>query len=61
MVFDPGRAQTGKEWIIYLVAGGLMLVNGLLPTGNPQHAHDHHPSTPGQNPAPSGESPSATE
>lgn len=31
MVFDPGRAPSGKEWIIYLVAGALMLINGLLP------------------------------
>lgn len=35
MVFDPGRASTGNEWIVYVVAGGLMLVNGLLPNGNP--------------------------
>lgn len=31
MVFDPGRAPSGKEWLIYLVAGALMLINGLLP------------------------------
>jgi hypothetical protein len=31
MVFDPGRAANGKEWLLYLVAGGLMLINGLLP------------------------------
>lgn len=30
MVFDPGRAPTGKEWIVYVVAGALMLVNGLM-------------------------------
>jgi hypothetical protein len=38
MVFDPGREQTGKEWIIYLVAGGLMLVNGFLP--QPHEGHE---------------------
>jgi hypothetical protein len=31
MVFDPGRTSSGKEWVIYLVAGILMLINGLLP------------------------------
>ena len=36
MVFDPGRVPSGKEWIIYLVAGALMLVNGFLPSANPQ-------------------------
>ncbi len=34
MVFDPGRVSSGKEWIIYLVAGALMLVNGFLPSAN---------------------------
>lgn len=32
MVFDPGRATTGREWFLYLVAGVLMLINGLLPS-----------------------------
>lgn len=32
MVFDPGRAATGKEWVIYMVAGVLMLINGFLPS-----------------------------
>jgi uncharacterized membrane protein HdeD (DUF308 family) len=32
MVFDPGRAASGREWVVYLVAGALMLINGLLPT-----------------------------
>ena len=32
MVFDPGRASSGKEWVLYLVAGILMLINGLLPS-----------------------------
>ena len=32
MVFDPGRAASGREWLIYLVAGALMLINGFLPT-----------------------------
>ena len=31
MVFDPGRAPSGKEWILYVLAGALMLVNGFLP------------------------------
>lgn len=31
MVFDPGRQASGKEWILYLVAGVLMLINGFLP------------------------------
>lgn len=31
MVFDPGRASSGQEWLLYLVAGALMLINGLLP------------------------------
>ena len=31
MVFDPGRASRGNEWIIYVVAGCLMLVNGFMP------------------------------
>ncbi len=31
MVFDPGRVSSGKEWVLYLVAGILMLINGLLP------------------------------
>jgi hypothetical protein len=61
MVFDPGRAQSGKEWIIYLVAGGLMLINGLLPTGSPQHVHDHPQNTPGKNVTPAGETPAAAE
>jgi hypothetical protein len=30
-VFDPGRAVSGYEWLIYLVAGVLMLINGSLP------------------------------
>ena len=31
MIFDPGRAASGYEWLIYLVAGVLMLINGSLP------------------------------
>lgn len=38
MVFDPGRTASGKEWILYLVAGALMLVNGLLPATTPSEA-----------------------
>jgi hypothetical protein len=30
MVFEPGRAVTGKEWLVYLVAAVLMVVNGIL-------------------------------
>lgn len=33
MVFDPGRPPTGREWMLYLVAGVLMLINGFLPSG----------------------------
>ena len=40
MTFDPGRAQTGREWIIYVVAGGLMLFNGFLPPSNPDEDND---------------------
>jgi hypothetical protein len=61
MVFDPGRAQTGKEWIIYLVAGGLMLVNGLLPSGTPQSPQDHHHDAPGKSGPPVGETPAGVE
>jgi hypothetical protein len=35
MVFDPGRPTSGHEWILYLVAGVLMLINGFLP---PSHS-----------------------
>ncbi len=35
MVYDPGREQNGHEWIIYVLAGALMLVNGFLPAANP--------------------------
>jgi hypothetical protein len=31
MVFDPGRKAKGYEWALYLGAGVLMLVNGMLP------------------------------
>ena len=31
MTFDPGRSSSGYEWLIYLVAGVLMLINGSLP------------------------------
>lgn len=34
MVFDPGRPHRGYEWILYLVAGALMLVNGFLPSAS---------------------------
>lgn len=37
MVFDPGRPSSGHEWILYLVAGVLMLINGFLP---PSHSPD---------------------
>ncbi len=35
MVFDPGRTATGHEWIVYVFAGALMLINGFLPPSNP--------------------------
>lgn len=38
-VFDPGRAQRGYEWALYLLAGVLMLVNGVLPPAMP-HSKD---------------------
>ena len=38
MVFDPGRPHRGYEWVLYLVAGVLMLVNGFLPTANAPHS-----------------------
>ncbi|HVK02506.1 MAG TPA: hypothetical protein VM490_03475 [Armatimonadaceae bacterium] len=40
MVYDPGRPSSGYEWLVYLVAGGLMLVNGFLPPANPVHEDD---------------------
>ena len=41
MVFDPGRVSSGKEWILYLVAGALMLINGFLP---PSHVPEETPA-----------------
>lgn len=38
MVFDPGRAASGWEWLLYLVAGALMLINGLLPAAREDDA-----------------------
>ena len=38
MVFDPGRAHRGYEWALYLVAGTLMLINGLLPPATAPHS-----------------------
>jgi len=35
MVFDPGRPTSGWEWALYLAAGILMLINGLLPPTHP--------------------------
>lgn len=29
-IYDPGRVQKGHEWVLYLIAGALMLVNGML-------------------------------
>ncbi|MBC7805109.1 MAG: hypothetical protein H7145_03055 [Akkermansiaceae bacterium] len=43
MVFDPGRASSGREWIIYVVAGGLMLFNGFLPPSNPHEDEEETP------------------
>ncbi|MBC8102772.1 MAG: hypothetical protein H7Z41_09320 [Cytophagales bacterium] len=43
MVFDPGRPTSGSEWILYLVAGALMVVNGLLP---PSHVPDEEKGVP---------------
>ena len=30
MIFDPGRPATGWEWLLYLMASILMLINGVL-------------------------------
>ncbi len=52
MVFDPGRASNGHEWIIYVVAGGLMLFNGILPPSNPQEEDEEGADAkPARNPA----------
>lgn len=40
MVFDPGRTGSGHEWLLYLVAGGIMLWNGFLPPSNPPEDDD---------------------
>lgn len=48
MVFDPGRASSGREWILYLIAGALMLVNGLLPPAALREESDD----PDENPPP---------
>jgi hypothetical protein len=39
-VFDPGRAATGREWMIYAVAGVLMLINGFLPPSHVPSSRD---------------------
>ncbi len=46
MVFDPGRASSGREWILYLIAGALMLVNGLLPPATTQEERDDPDANP---------------
>lgn len=46
MVFDPGRTPSGREWMVYLVAGGLMLLNGLLPPATPLPAKNAKATTP---------------
>jgi hypothetical protein len=38
MVYDPGRALKGNEWIIYGLAGLLMFVNGFLPSNEPKRS-----------------------
>ena len=43
MVFDPGRDTTGKEWVLYLLAGLLMLVNGLLPPASVRDEESYRP------------------
>lgn len=45
MIFDPGRAASGWEGWLYLVAGALMLINGLLPLA-PREDDVQRPSTP---------------
>lgn len=49
MIFDPGRLSSGREWILYLVAGALMLVNGFLP---PSHVPDEASASPAKKAAP---------
>ena len=44
MVFDPGRVSSGKEWILYLLAGALMLINGLLPPATTPRDEDAVPA-----------------
>lgn len=46
MVFDPGREPSGREWMLYLVAGVLMLVNGLLPPATVREESDDQDVTP---------------
>lgn len=35
-VYDPGRPIRGNEWVIYGLAGVLMLVNSFLPSTEPK-------------------------
>jgi hypothetical protein len=46
MVFDPGRPSTGREWLLYLVAGFLMLINGLLPPSTAPRDEDQNGGSP---------------
>lgn len=40
MVFDPGRPLTGWEWLLYLLAAGLMVINAALSANAPEIADD---------------------
>ena len=35
-VYDPGRPVKGNEWIVYGLAGVLMLINSFLPSTEPK-------------------------
>jgi len=51
MVFDPGRPTAGYEWILYVIAGALMLVNGLLPPSHAGEEEDAAAPRPAKKPA----------
>ncbi len=45
MTFDPGRPTSGYFWVLYVVAGVLMLINGLLPPANADGDEITRPAT----------------
>jgi hypothetical protein len=44
MTFDPGRPTSAFFWVVYVVAGVLMLINGLLPPANADGDEDGKPT-----------------